>query len=74
MSTGFEQQAFQGENHEHASSQAFEVHLPRPLDIPASLELFRSNRNFITACRLSRDLIFFSLPIKHALIHMWSGA
>ncbi len=28
MSTGFEQQAFQGENHGHASSQAFEVHLP----------------------------------------------
>jgi DNA-3-methyladenine glycosylase II len=43
MSTGIEQQAFQGENHGHASTQAFEVHLPGPLDIPASLELFRSN-------------------------------
>jgi hypothetical protein len=45
MSTGFEQQAFQGENHGHASSQAFEVHLPGPLDIPASLELFRSSED-----------------------------
>jgi hypothetical protein len=40
MSTGLEQQVFQGENLGHASSQAFEVHLPGP---PGRDDIFKAN-------------------------------